>query len=1150
MTTTISISSGVIVEGDSNNQLVFTVSLSEPLTQDITLNYSTLNGSATSGADYTAVSNAPLVFKAGETVKTISITILNDNITELDENFLVNLFIPRNTFLNPSSSDQLAATGVGNITDTLSTSATTTLSSTVENLTLTGTAIINGIGNNGNNILTGNSANNTLEGLSGNDTLDGGAGADILKGGVGDDTYIIDSTDTIVEDINSGVDTVRAGFDYTLGDNLENLILTGTATTGTGNSSNNILIGNSANNTLDGGAGNDTLDGGAGADILKGGVGDDTYIVDSTDTIVEDADAGTDTVKAGFSYTLADKLNLENLTLTGTSNINGTGNSKNNILIGNSNSNTLSGGDGNDVLDGGGGVDTLIGGSGDDLYILDNPGDIITEAANSGIDTVQVGFSYVLQEGSNLEKLVLTGGDNLEGVGNSLNNTITGNNGNNYIDGMAGADVMVGGNGNDTYIVDNISDVISESGGGGTYAVESSVNYSLTANVENLTLTGTATTGTGNISNNILIGNELNNTLAGDAGNDILDGGTGVDTLNGGIGNDIYVVDNAGDIVTETSTVATEIDLIQASVSYTLSANVENLTLTGTANTNGTGNNSNNTLLGNIANNILDGKDGNDIIKGEAGNDTLNGGIGNDTLDGGTGRDILKGGAGDDSYIVDSYLDAVTENASEGNDLVQSSVSFLLGSNLEKLTLTGSGNTDGTGNELANSIIGNGGVNSLDGRDGDDYMDGGGGDDTLYGGVGNDTLKVGQFLDVVVEAANEGTDTVISSSLDYIISANIEKLTLSGGNINGTGNELNNQIIGTSGANIIDGGAGIDTMTGGLGNDIYMVDNSSDVVNETSTLSTELDTVMSSVTYTLSANVEKLLLTGSANINGTGNSGYYTLINGVNTLVGAKNTLIGNAGSNTLSGLDGNDTLNGGGGSDTLIGGQGNDTYIFDNDIDIVTEAAGEGTDLVMSAFSYTLVANVENLTLTGAATLNGTGNELNNLINGNTGDNILKGATGNDTLIGGAGNDILVGQAENDTLLGGLGADKFNYNTGVGFSAADLGSDRINDFKQNGDLDKLVLGKTTFGLTSALGNGFSVASEFASVATDDLAKASAATIVYSQASGNLFYNANGATVGSEAIFTTLRQSVLSPTTNTTSLVNPTLTASDFIIEA
>ena len=169
---------------------------------------------------------------------------------------------------------------------------------------------------------------------------------------------------------------------------------------------------------------------------------------------------------------------------------------------------------------------------------------------------------------------------------------------------------------------------------------------------------------------------------------------------------------------------------MQSSVTIpALSAYVENLTLTGAAAINGTGNALNNVINGNAANNTLSGLAGNDVLNGNAGNDLLLGGDGNDVLNGGTGNDNMQGDAGNDVYVVDSIGDATIESAGQGTDLVQSSVTRTLGANLENLTLTGAGVINGTGNTLANSIVGNGAANDLRGAEGADTLNGGGGDD-------------------------------------------------------------------------------------------------------------------------------------------------------------------------------------------------------------------------------------------------------------------------------------------------------------------------------------------------------------------------------------------------------------------------------------
>nr|WP_302850069.1 bluetail domain-containing putative surface protein [Sphaerospermopsis torques-reginae] len=985
-----------VVEGNTSPQNVtYTVTLSSASTETVTVQYATVGNTAIAGSDYTTTSGT-LTFAPGVTSQVINIPIFNDDLNEADETFTLTLSSPTNANLGTTT------TVTTTITDTLTADVTTTLPAGVENLTLTGTAAINGTGNAGNNVLTGNSANNSLTGGAGNDTLNGGAGIDALIGGLGDDAYIVDSnTDIITENANEGTDTIQSSVTFSISaiTNIENLTLTGTAAiNGTGNAGNNVLTGNSANNTLNAGAGNDTLDGGAGIDALIGGLGNDVYIVDSaTDIITENAGGGTDTIQSSVTFNIVTRTNIENLTLTGAAAINGTGNAGNNVLIGNSANNILNGGAGNDTLDGGAGIDTLIGSLGNDVYSVDSTTDIITENAGGGTDTIQSSVTFSIATLTNIENLTLTGTDAINGTGNAGNNVITGNSANNSLDGAAGIDTLIGGDGNDTYYVDNTGDTITENANQGTDTVYSTTNYTLSANIEDLTLTGSdAINGTGNAGNNVITGSSADNILDGASGNDTLNGGAGIDTLIGGLGDDAYIVDTTTDTITENANEGT--DTISTSVTYSLAAlaNVENLTLGGTEAINGTGNAANNVLTGNAADNTLDGASG------------------NDTLDGGGGIDILIGGDGNDTYYVDTTDDTITENANEGTDTVYTTTDYALLENLENLTLTGTA-ANGTGNDGNNVITGN---------ELDNILDGGAGIDTLIGGDGNDTYYVDDSSDIITENANEGTDTVYSTT-NYTLSANIENLTLTGtAAINGTGNAGNNVITGNELDNILDGGAGIDTLIGGDGNDTYYVDNSSDIITENANEGT--DTVYSTTNYTLSANIENLTLTGTA-ANGTGNAG--------------NNTLTGNTGNNILTGNTGNNILNGAAGTDTLIGGTGNDIYVVDTTNDTITENANEGTDTIESSVTFTIatLANIENLTLTGTAAINGTGNSGNNTLTGNTGNNTLNGGAGVDTLIGGTGNDIYVVDTTTDTITENANEGTDTIQSSVTFTIATL---------------------------------------------------------------------------------------------------------------
>jgi Ca2+-binding RTX toxin-like protein len=341
--------------------------------------------------------------------------------------------------------------------------------------------------------------------------------------------------------------------------------------------------------------------------------------------------------------------------------------------------------------------------------------------------------------------------------------------------------------------------------------------------------TNSANTLVGTNGSDILRGFGGNDQLVGLGGLDRLDGGTGIDRMRGGTGNDVYVVGSAGDRVIENRSEG--FDLILSSISRTLDANVENLQLTGGGSVSGVGNALINTINGNNATNILRGLDGNDTLRGRSGNDRLEGGNGQDRIDGGLGNDRMFGGSGHDAFVVNSAGDRVFESGG-GIDTVHSSLAFDLATTgeVEHLTLTGTGNIAGRGNDLSNVIHGNGRNNLLLGRDhndslfgggGNDILDGGAGNDVMNGNAGNDVYRVDSAGDTVDEGSDAGGRDRVESFVAFDLSGrSIEDLTLKGfSNIDGTGNNLRNTIIGNDGDNALSGGDDNDILIGGRGGD-------------------------------------------------------------------------------------------------------------------------------------------------------------------------------------------------------------------------------------------------------------------------------------------------------------------------------------------
>jgi Ca2+-binding RTX toxin-like protein len=903
-------------------------------------------------------------------------------------------------------------------------------------------------GGTGNDTLRGNDGADTLLGGDGNDTLIGGGGRDVLNGGAGNDVL----TDGLQGDMltgGTGADTFNVYSRFSAIPTITDFNRAeGDLLGGVGNPAVSVFLGPVA------AAFSLTIGAHFGGDDLPSDLdlffsyrsGSTTYLVgdlngdrilDSADLVVAltgptaptaltaaDFTAGTFDVRAGTAG------NDSGGTMDGTAAADIIlGLDGNDVINGLNGTDRLYGGAGDDVIDGGAAADLIYGGTGNDMLRGGDGTDILY--GEDGSDTIYGGN----------DNDVLWAGDDAAGVTNQLygeagNDLLNGSKGNDVLDGGAGDDTMIGWFGTDTL-----------RGGDG-----------------NDTLLGGE-------DDDVLEGGAGNDRLRGDGGSDVMTGGTGADTFALRLYDTAHYISTLVALDTITDFNRAEGDRIDLEYSVPAYDNRPTLlrgavaagfTLTAGAHLGGedvgagfsqfwsyrdgsttyligdlndnrvldstdlvlalTGANTPALLttddfaagafvtgqLGTTGNDTINGTSGNDVIYGLAGDDTINGLSGNDTINGGTGADLMTGGDGDDIYYVDNVGDNVIElqGTDPGNDTIYSTVSYSLFQQfVETLTLGGAANIDATGNAQSNRLNGNSGNNVLNGMAGADVMAGGKGDDTYY---------VDNEFDQVIEAADEGSDTVYSSVSINAGPASIETVRLTGtANIDVIYADSGaNTLFGNSGNNVLNGGGGADLMIGGNGDDTYYVDTIGDKAIELQGNGTGTDTVYASVSYSLAGQfIETLTLisaVGDNNLNATGNSQ-----------------------ANTLNGNNGNNVLDGMAGADVMAGGLGDDTYYVDNVGDKVIELGAQGNDTVYSSVSYDLAGQfIEMLELTGYNAINALGNSQANTLIGNRGDNALTGKAG---------------------------ADTFGFRTG-------FGHDVITDFTTGGDSDLIAFASGTFG--------------------------------------------------------------------------------------
>jgi Ca2+-binding RTX toxin-like protein len=960
-----------------------------------------------------------------------------------------------------------------------------------------GTSIEEAIGGSNDDKITGNNLNNYLEGKSGNDSLFGEQGNDTLIGG--------------------------DGIDF-----------------------------------LDGGDDNDFLDGGTEKDTLKGGIGDDhlrAFDLDSIDIL--DGEAGNNRLSADYSdqaidinftagqnndYTFSNgetALNFQTLGDFTTS----FGNDI--ILLKDDYSNTIKTNNGNDIIKSAGGRDSIEAGAGNDLIAGDSEADTID--GGEGIDTVD----YSTSSG---------------GVGVNL---ATGK-----MEGAVGLNRVVTGN-DVEYTVLSISDTISAkliNGKTSNYQI-SEISQDKLINIENIIGSNYSDDLVGDSKDNIIsvgLSRKINSSNILHSSSSFSLGYYNYDRADGGDGIDTLIIDYSqgedattggvfgGEYDTGGSTSFTRMSAIknQGHVDRIYYYNFEKIQITGTSR--------NDQITGILGADTINGGDGNDTLTGgngdqkNIGNDVINGDAGDDEITNisyaspGSSIDVdlfdrFDGGAGYDTLSADfsNQTADITFISGQSNDIVFADGTYAKNFEAIRNFKSGSGNdlivqkeripgfTLGTRSGTITSIITGAGNDTIDSGVGDDDVDAGIGTDLLILDYSRDETATSGGVSGITFARGTSSGASYSRNFsstasDRLNAVNIELYQITGTNkadkfggwdgndiLNGLGG--NDTIDGNKGNNVINGGDGddyisvsfnssagfptffdeaslLDKLDGGAGIDTLSADFANQSVNINFSSAAPTDFIFNDGTYAKNFEAVKYLQTGRGN----------------DSIV-----QLGNVDNIIRTGA-GDDTINSGSGIDTVDGGDGNDLLIVDRSVgDNATTNAVNGnfTRTGTNVFDYLVALNIERLDFTGTSkddiNLSGfIGNDIfklgagNDSATGRDGNDTLIGGSGNDTLNGENGNDSLVGSSGNDRLTGENGDDAFVFSSGRTFDIADLGIDTITDFQVFGDT--IVLDPLTFDVPLT----------FTTVATDALADSNSASIVYSTATGNLFYNPNTTSSG------------------------------------
>jgi len=939
-------------------------------------------------------------------------------------------------------------------------------------------------GSTANDNITGYASDDIIDGFGGDDTLSGAGGNDHLNGNIGNDTLH-------------------------------------------GGDGNDTLLGGDGQDLLYGNAGNDTLNGGLGAyDVMVGGEGNDIYLfaVGDGNTQIQNYDAsvgrydvlrfasgispnGVLAKRAGDHLILTlqstgEVITVESHFYNEFASLNAIefadGTIWNNALInqlamqGTTGNDSITGFASNDIIDGLGGDDTLSGGEGNDTLLGGDGQDQLY--GDAGNDTLNggLGANDYMSGGEGNDIYLFAAGDGNTKISN-YDISVGRYDVLRFASGISPGNVLVGRSGSTLLLTNQSTGEVIEVElyfyGENEYSLNA-IEFS-----DGTTWSGTL------IKQMILQGTTGNDNISGFSSDDTIDGLGGDDILSGVGGND-HLSGNAG----------------------------------------------NDRLYGEDGNDTLLGGDGQDYLRGDAGNDTLNGGLGaDDFMLGGEGNDIYLFAAGDGNTTISNYDISVgrhdilrfASGISPGGVLATRLVDDLkltLQSTGEAITVQSHFNSnnqyllnavefaDGTiwSNALINQLVmqataGNDNItgytsnDTIDGLGGDDFLSGYWGNDHLNGNIGNDVLYGGHDNDTLL--GGDGQDSLYGDYGDDILNGGLGiNDYMEGGEGSdvylfaaGDGNTtISNYDTSSARYDVLRFATGIsfsDVLVRRSGNDLLLTLQSNGEVltvqnhflggNQYQLNAVEFadGTIWNSTTLT-----EKLL-TGTSGADTITGFATNDIINGL----GGNDTLNGGSGNDTLYGGDGDDSLNGGTGTDWLLGELGNDTYTVDNAGDNVTESVNAGTDKINSSVTYTISANVENLTLTGTLAINGIGNDLNNTITGNSAANQLSGGVGDDTLEGKLGNDI---------LTGGAGKDSFNLTTSGNI-------DTIADFVVVDDtirLENAVFTKLTATGTLAASR-FKIGTQ--AMDADDY-------IIYNNVTGALYYDSNGNGTGAAVQIATI----------------------------